>query len=159
VALTAKKKLDPDRIVVATQDFGTTQRTVKRGERFRASDPLVGDGRWFVDADVPESEWPNLWNEMPAPPEHRGPVAVPPSIPPHRQVRSKLDVFQPAQWAPGSDGSMRGVPPPFGSALRRGQILDVGDSRVAENPGGFEWIVRDVTPEDLDRLREAKGNG
>ena len=156
MALTAKKKLDPDRIVVCTMDFGTTNRTVKRGERLRVSDPLVGDGRWFVDEDVPESEWENFWSSMQAPPEHRGPVTVLPSIPPHRQVRSKVDLFQPAAWAPGSDGSKRGVPPPFGSVLRRGQILDVGDPRVAANPSGFEWVTRDVSPEDIDRLKEER---
>ena len=48
------------------------------------------------------------------------------------------------------------VPPPFGSALRRGQILDVGDPRVAANPSAFEWITRDVTAEDLERLKEGR---
>jgi hypothetical protein len=102
-----------------------------------------------------------MWNEMPAPPPPVPSagfnVIVPPNpaslIPRHRQVRSKVNRWFPAKWAPGSVGEQRGgVPLPFGTALNKGQILDIGDSRVRANPEHFEFIGHDVTLEDIGRL-------
>jgi hypothetical protein len=102
-----------------------------------------------------------MWNEMPAPlppvPSAGFNVIVQPNpaslILRHRQVRSKVNRWFPAKWAPGSVGEQRGgVPPPFGTALNKGQILDIGDSRVRANPEHFEFIGHDVTLEDIGRL-------
>jgi hypothetical protein len=151
-----KKKSDPDRILVCTMDFGTVDRVVKRGERVRASDPIVGDGRWFVDASTPPSEWPNMWNEMPDPPDHRDQqVRVQEqTIPAHRQVRSRVDMYWDGGHAPGSPGAKSGRPSGFGTALRMGQLLDVGSEIVRRNPSWFVWPERDVTVEDVERLTD-----
>ena len=102
-----------------------------------------------------------MWRDMPAPP---APVPSPGfnvqvqsiSIPLHRQVRSKVDVWYPAKWAPGSPGERRGGPPPFGSAIQRGQIVDIGSEAVRAHPEHFEFIARDVTLEDIERLTREK---
>jgi hypothetical protein len=47
----------------------------------------------------------------------------------------------------------------FGSAIRRGQILDVLDPRVAAHPERFEWIARPDKLEDIERLTREERDG
>jgi hypothetical protein len=157
MAKTATKKTASE-TVVATMTFATQHRTVHEGDVFAAGDPLVtSNPSWFAAADTPTSELPNMWQDMPAPPEQ---VASPGfnvqvqsiQIPPHRQVRSKVSTWTPAQWAPGSPGAERGAPPPFGSAVRVGQVFDVGHPLVRAHPERFEFPLRDVTIEDVERM-------
>jgi hypothetical protein len=159
MAKTATKKAASE-TVVATMTFATQHRTVHEGDVFAADDQLVtSNPSWFADADTPTSELPNMWRDMPAPPEQ---VASPGfnvqvqsiQIPPHRQVRSKVDVWYPGKWAPGSAGEKSGVPPPFGTAIRVGQVFDIGHPLVREHPERFEFPVRDVTIEDVERMCE-----
>jgi hypothetical protein len=150
----------PDSTVFAITSFGYAGGTVHRGEKFRGDDPLVlGNPGWFADVNTPTAEVPNMWAEMEPPP---APVPSPGfnvqvqsvPIPPHRRVRSKVFRWFPTSWAPGSPGEKRGVPPPFGSALKVGQILDIGDPLVAANPQDFEFIAREVSVEDIQRARK-----
>jgi hypothetical protein len=159
--ITTKKKSDPDRILVCTMDFGTTDRVVKRGERVRARDPIVGDGRWFVDAETPESEWPNMWHELPAPPDHRAtesairigtsPLA---NVPPHLLVRATSSFWFDGGWAPGSPGEKSGKRSGFGWAINVGQLVEISNPAVRAHPEHFEWPRRDVTLADVERLSE-----
>jgi hypothetical protein len=164
--VTAKKtkELDPDQILVATQDFATASRVVHRGERVRATDPVVGDGRWFVPEETPESERPNMWTEMEPPP---APVPSPGfnvsvggiEIPVHRQVVARESLWFQGSWAPGSIGEQRqksggGPPPPFGSSLVKGAVRDIADPIVSAHREWFVWPERAVTPEDIERMRE-----
>jgi hypothetical protein len=155
--MSVTKKTAP-KTMIATTTFSTQHHTVHEGDVFAADDPLVlSNPSWFCDADTPTHQRPNIWKNMPAPPDQ---VASPGfnvqvqsiQIPPHRQVRSKVHVWYPAKWAPGSAGEKRGVPPPFGTAVRVGQIFDVGDPLVREHPERFEFPLRDVTIEDVERM-------
>jgi hypothetical protein len=156
------KELDPDQILVATQDFATETRVVHRGERVRATDPIVGDGRWFVPEGTPTNEWPNMWDEMPPPP---APVPSPGfdvsvesiAIPVHRQVVARESLWFQGAWAPGSVGEQRqkrgdGPPPPFGSTLRKGAVRDISDPVVRRHLEWFEWPARPVTLDDIERM-------
>jgi hypothetical protein len=156
------KELDPDQILVATQDFATESRVVHRGERVRANDPIVGDGRWFAPEETPESERPNFWNDMPAPP---APVPSPGfnvsvrgiAIPVHRQVAARETLWFQGSWAPGSVGEQRqergdGPPPPFGETLRKGAVRDISDPVVRRHLEWFVWPERAVTTEDIERM-------
>jgi hypothetical protein len=151
-----KTKPDPDRMLLCTETFATDDRVVHRGEQVRASDPIVGDGRWFVEADTPTSELPNLWHSMPDAPRHAPLVRVQTiSIPAHRQVISQVDASAPMQWAKDSAGTKSGAPPPFAkTTLRRGQMLDALDPIVRAHPDWFRWPERHVLLEDLERLEE-----
>ncbi len=158
MALTAKKKLDPDRLVVCTQDFATAERLVKRGDKLRASDPITADHRFFVDADLPECEWPSMWDSMPAPPSHGNPVTVQEiAIPPHRQLKSRLDVVQPAGWAkdsPGSESARAGAVLPLLPASRP-------DSRCPRptresEPGRLRVALAKSLPRTSNVLRRRK---
>ena len=159
MAKTKNAPFAPDQVVVATRTFATEDAVVHVGEEYRGGDPVVVEN-WtaFVDGDTLPSERPNFWEELPAPPEldHSAGfnIRVQPStgIPIHRQVRSKVDYFFPGQWAPGSAGERRGIPPPFGSALHKGQIKDVCDPLVAQHLDWFEWPRRDVTLQDVERM-------
>jgi hypothetical protein len=167
--VTAKKtkELDPDQILVATQDFATETRVVHRGERVRANDPIVGDGRWFAPEETPESERPNFWNDLvPAPPPQTPSAGFDVSvksieIPVHRQVVARESLWFQGSWAPGSIGEQRqkrgdGPPPPTGSSLRKGAVRDVSDPVVRRNLEWFIWPERPVSLEDVERLgREA----
>jgi len=157
---TLPKRKTPPKTMVAITTFGTQHGVVHEGDKFAGDDPLVlANPSWFCDADMPTHQRPNIWTDMPAPPEQ---VASPGfnvqvqdiGIPPHRQVKSKVFAWTPAQWAPGSPGAKRGVPSPFGSAIRVGQILDVLDPRVRAHPERFEFPVRDVTIDDIERMSE-----
>jgi hypothetical protein len=164
VKVTAKKTkdLDPDQILVATQSFATETRVVHRGERVRANDPIVGDGRWFVPEETPESERPNMWTEMESPP---APVPSPGfnvsvrsiEIPVHRRVVARESLWFQGSWAPGSIGEQRqrsggGPPPPFGSSLVKGAIRDICDPIVRRHLEWFEWPARPVELADIERL-------
>ena len=156
------KELDPDQILVATQSFATNSRVVHRGERVRANDPIVGDGRWFAPEETPESERPNFWNDMPAPPPHTPSAGFDVSvgsiaIPVHRRVVAREDLWFQGAWAPGSIGEQRqksggGPPPPFGSTLRKGAVRDISDPVVRRHLEWFEWPARQVTLEDIERM-------
>jgi hypothetical protein len=158
------KELDPDQILVATQDFATESRVVHRGERVRANDPIVGDGRWFAPEETPESERPNMWNEMPAPPPQTPSAGFDVSlrsieIPVHRRVVARESLWFQGSWAPGSVGEQRqkrggGPPPPFGSSLPKGAIRDISDPVVSAHLEWFIWPARQVEPEDIERMRE-----
>ena len=153
-----KNPFGPDQTVRATRTFACEQGTVRKGERYRGSDPIVQEN-WsaFVDGDTLDSELENEWESLPAPPEYPSPIITGTAIAPHRQVRSTVDVFMPMPWAPGSEGSRRRVPPPFGGALTRGKILDILDPIVVEHPSWFETITRELTPEDVARAQRLKG--
>jgi hypothetical protein len=155
---TATKKPET---VVAIESFAGATRTVHAGDVLNADDPVVtGNPDWFVPSDMPTHERPNRWTNAPAPPEQ---VPSPGfnvqvqdhGIPPHRQVKSKAHVWYPAKWAPGSPGEKRAAgPPPFGTAVKVGQIFDIGNPLVREHPERFEWPQRDVTIEDVERMSE-----
>jgi hypothetical protein len=158
MAKTATNKTAP-KTMIAITTFSTQHDTVHEGDVFAADDPLVtGNPSWFCDADTPTRDRPNVWRDMPPPPEQ---VASPGfnvqvqsiQIPPHRQVRSKVFTWTPAQWAPGSPGAKRGAPPPFGSAVKVGQIFDIGHPLVRAHPERFEFPLRDVTAEDVERMK------
>jgi hypothetical protein len=158
------KERDPDQILVATQDFATESRVIHRGERVRANDPVVGDGRWFVTEETPESERPNFWNDLPAPPPQTPSAGFDVSvksieIPVHRQVVARESLWFQGGWAPGSFGEQRqkrgdGPPPPSGSSLRKGAVRDIADPVVRAHLEWFEWPTRPVTAEDIERLGE-----
>ena len=74
------------------------------------------------------------------------------SIPPHRQVRSTVNVWFDGGFAPGSDGAKSGRPSGFGTAIMIGKIYDALSPHVRENPSFYRWVERDVLPEDLERL-------
>jgi hypothetical protein len=155
---TKKVPFAPDQVVVATRTFATEETVVHVGEKYRGGDPVVvANHTAFVDGETLPGEMPNFWEELPAPPEHDASagfnIRVQPSteIPLHRQVRSKVEYFFPMQWAPGSAGERRGIPPPFGSALHKGQIKDVCDPVVRAHPDWFEFPARDVRLEDIER--------
>ena len=157
MAKTLPKKKTPETVVAVTT-FAMQNRLVRRGDKFAGDDPLVlTNPSWFADINTPTDELPNMCNEMPPPPQHEPSPGFDVTvqsilIPPHRRVRSRVDMWTPGRWAPGSPGEKRGGPPPVGSALRVGQILDIGDPRVRANPGHFEFVARDVTLEDVERL-------
>jgi hypothetical protein len=146
--------------MVATTTFGTQHGVVHEGDVFAGDDPLVtANPSWFCPADTPTHERPNIWTDMPPPPEQvpspgfNVPVQSI-QIPPHRQVQSKVFTWTPAQWAPGSAGAKRGAPPPFGSAVKVGQVFDIGHPLVREHPERFEFPLRNVTIEDVERMSE-----
>jgi hypothetical protein len=63
-------KTSPPETVVATTTFGTQHGVVHGGDKFAGDDPLVlANPSWFADADTPTSELPNIWRDMPPPPE------------------------------------------------------------------------------------------
>jgi hypothetical protein len=162
--VSAKKtqELNPDQILVATQDFATQSRVVHRGERVRATDPVVGDGRWFVPEETPESERPNFWHDLPAPPPHTPSVGFDVSvgsieIPVHRRVVARESLWFQGTWAPGSIGEQRqrrgdGPPPPTGSTLPKGAVRDIADPVVRSHLQWFEWPARPVSIEDVERM-------
>jgi hypothetical protein len=157
-----KEELDPDQILVATQSFATNNRVVHRGERVRATDPVVGDGRWFVPEETPESERPNMWTDMPEPPPQTSSTGFDVSvvgieIPVHRRVVARESLWFQGSWAPGSIGEQRqksggGPPPPFGSSLPKGAVRDIGDPVVSAHLEWFIWPERPVSLEDVERL-------
>jgi hypothetical protein len=151
----AKEKLDANEILIATKTYATGDRVVHRGERLRASDPAV-DLSCSVPDGTPESEWPNIWEEMPEPPQHAPEIAVETiQIPPHRQVRSLVDVSAPLRWSPDSPGAKSGVPPPFArTQLRQGQLVDALHPIVREHVDWFSWPERHVLLEDIERLEQ-----
>jgi hypothetical protein len=101
-----------------------------------------------------------MWNEMPEPPRH-APAFVeanPVTIHGWRPVVSTVDIARLEPFAPGSEGErlMREgrMHPAFARvALHVGQILDIGNPIVAQNPGWFRFPARDVTPEDVERAQ------
>jgi hypothetical protein len=94
----------PDDRVRAWLSFGHATGTVRAGDVLRADDPIVVKHHpWFEHVDTPTAERKNVWVEMPEPPQHAPEVAVETiQIPPHRQVRSLVDVAAPLAWSPGS---------------------------------------------------------
>jgi hypothetical protein len=158
MALTRSKNHNPfaaDQIVRATRTFAWAGGVVKRGEKYRGSDPAVVAG-WtaFVGGDTLDHELENPFDVLPPPPEHAPPVSVQgTSIPIHRQVVSTVDLMLPVKWAPGSPGAETNRPPPMvRSMLRSGQICDVLSDTVRENPSWFRWPAREVSPEDITRI-------
>jgi hypothetical protein len=150
------KKRDPDRLVVCWNGFATPHRVVNIGEKVRASDPIVGDGRWFYEEDTPDSERPNIWDEIVDAPAEAPHVHVRSStIPVHRQVRSMVNLARPVTWAPDTPGASSGRPAPFfHSTLTQGQILDVLHPLVRQHPEWFEWPRRDVSLADVERIEK-----
>jgi hypothetical protein len=146
-------KPDPEKTYIALEPIAGETRTVKQGERLPGSDPFViGNFRSFYDAETPVGQRPNFWHLVDDPPEPEPHVNIPPSIPPHRQVKSVVDVWWDGGHAPGSPGAASGRPSGFGTALRRGQVVDVFDPVVRQNPSWFRWVEREVSPDDIGRL-------
>lgn len=54
---------DPERLYVAWQGFSSSFGDAIAGQRFRGSDPIVqAVFQNFISADVPESEWPSVFD-------------------------------------------------------------------------------------------------
>jgi len=145
---------DPEKWYLAIDAIAGDLRTVAIGDRLKGDDPMVsGNFRSFVDEERPPDERPNFWHlvngPVPVPPH----VIIPSAIEPHRQAMSVVDVFLPGSWAPDSPGAKSGVPPPFGGAIRRGQVFDILSPVVAQHPDWFEIPRRDLTAEDVERAR------
>jgi hypothetical protein len=163
--LKTKHPFAEDQVVIATKTFATESDVVHAGEKYRGGDRVVRENHSaFVDGDTLPSELPNFWNELPPPPAPEQSktgfrVTVTPSttIPVHRQVKSRVDHFFPSQWAPSSAGEKSGVPPPFGTALSKGQVKDILDPIVVANPSWFEFPARDILSEDIERLDARRG--
>jgi hypothetical protein len=67
---TLPKRKTPPETVVAITTFGTQHGVVHEGDKFAGDDPLVlANPSWFCDADMPTHQRPNIWTDMPAPPE------------------------------------------------------------------------------------------
>jgi hypothetical protein len=155
----SKNPFRPDQVVKATKTFATDKHIVHVGEEYRGNDPIVVEN-WsaFVDAGTLDREMPNFWDTVPVPPDHRSPVQVQEqTIPVHRQVRSRVDMYWDGGYAPDSPGAKTGRPSGFGTALRMGQVLDVGDEIVRRNPSWFIWPEREVSAADVERLSRSEG--
>jgi hypothetical protein len=64
-----KSKPKPEKVYVCHATFASEHETVKRGTRLRGSDPRVIEHfTCFVEADIPENEWPSMWATMAEPP-------------------------------------------------------------------------------------------
>jgi hypothetical protein len=107
----------------------------------------------FVDASVPPEQRPNYWHLISDPEPEPPHVNILPSVPSHRLVVSKVDVYLPGSWAPGSAGAKAGKLSPFGGAIRRGQAFDILSPVVAQHPDWFELPRRDLTAEDIERVK------
>lgn len=149
-----RDKPDPEHWYIAIEPIAGETRTVKQGDRLSGSDPLVaGNRRSFVDEAVPPEQRPNLWHLVDDPvPEPPHVLIHSSAIPQHRQVRSTVDVWWDGGHAPGSPGAKSGRPSGFGTALRRGQILDALNPVVRQNPSWFVFPQRDVHIDDIERL-------
>ena len=149
----------PDEVVRATRTFAYADGVVHAGEGYRGGDPVV-EANWsaFVPGETLDQELENPWDTLPPPPEHTPEVAVQTiQIPPHRQVRSLVDVSAPLRWSPGSPGAKSGVPPPFArTQLRQGQLVDALHPIVREHVDWFSWPERQVLLEDIERLERHK---
>ena len=140
--------------VTAKETFLTETTTIRRGEKRAGNDPVVARHHGaFLAGDLQEHELPNPWDALIVdPPEHPPHVHIPPSIPPHRQVESVVNVWFEGGFAPGTPGAKSARPSGFGSAIRQGQIFDALQPVVREHPEWFVWVKRPVMREDLDRL-------
>jgi hypothetical protein len=151
------EEIAQDEVVKATRTFAWEGGVVRQGETYRGNDPAVVAG-WnaFVHGETLDQELENPFDALPPPSEHAPPVEVrSSSIPIHRQVKCVVDAAVPVQWAPDTAGSRSKAPPPFlRSQLRSGQILDVLSDVVREHPSWFRWPERDVTAEDVERLKK-----
>lgn len=124
------------------------------GEELAGDDPFVtGNPQSFVDASVPPEDRPNFWSLVDDPVPEPPRVNILPPVPSHRLVVSKVDVYLPGSWAPGSAGAKSGKLSPFGGAIRRGQAFDILSPAVAQHPDWFELPRRDLTAEDIDRVK------
>ena len=150
-----KSPFSPDEVVWSTMTFAWEGGVVRAGERFRGGDPVV-EKNWsaFVGGEALDQELPNVFDELPPPPDHAPPAAVQTiSIPAHRQVHSLVAVSAPMRWSPDSPGAKSGVPPPFATTtLRQGQIVDALHPIVREHPSWFRWPARDVSLGDIERM-------
>ena len=148
-----KPKPDPHKNYIAMQPLAGETRTVRMGDLLPGSDPfVVGNPESFFDEATPVEERPSLYDLLDDPVEHPPHVHVVASIPPHRQVRSTVNVWFDGGFAPGSDGAKSGRPSGFGTAITIGRIYDALGPAVRQHPERFRWVERDVLPEDLERL-------
>jgi hypothetical protein len=158
-----KNPYGPDDRVRAWQSFGHAAGTVREGDVLRGDDPLVAEHHpWFESVDTPTAERKTVWLEMPPPPDHAPEVAVQTiQIPPHRIVRSLVDVSAPLSWSsPDSPGAQTNVPPPFArTSLRRGQLVDALHPLVREHVDWFVWPERHVLIEDIERVERHEHEG
>jgi hypothetical protein len=153
-----KNPFAPDQAVKATKTFGWEGGVVHAGDLYRGGDQTVEKNRSaFVDADTLPSEMPNMWDELPAPPDHRdSTIQIGTNslahVSPERLVRARASFYFDAGWAPGSAGEKSGKPSGFGSAIAIGQLVEVSHPAVRANPGAFVFPEREVRPEDVERL-------
>jgi hypothetical protein len=110
---------------------------VKRGEKLRADNPIVqAHPLRFVDASLPENEWPlREYAEPPA--DHDPLIEIPPQIPFEERVRARWDLTVDAGYG-------------YGTHIARGQILSRNERLVRESPHAFETIPRPLTPADFE---------
>jgi hypothetical protein len=153
-----KNPFGPTQAVKATRTFAWSGGVVHAGDLYRGGDPTV-EKNWsaFVDAETLPSEMPNMWDELPPPPDHRdatiqigtSPLA---HVSPERLVRARASFYFDAGWAPGSAGEKSGKPSGFGSAIALGQLVEISNPVVRANPGAFVFPEREVTLADVERL-------
>jgi hypothetical protein len=110
---------------------------VKRGEKLRADNPIVqAHPLHFVDADLPENEWPlREYAEPQADPDPL--ITIPEQIPLEDRVRARWDLTVDAGYG-------------VGTHIARGQILSRSERLVRENPHCFETISRALTADDFE---------
>jgi hypothetical protein len=132
--LTKQGRWKDDQLVVAWASLAAEQYVICRGERLRGSDPRVqAHPDVFVDASVPESEWPPEipWDKVASAPQepefHRGG----PLIPDAEAVVAAEDVAVGQRY------------------VRQGQRLRRTDPLVREHPHFFTEVPRRLTAEEV----------
>src|SRR5437879_5591778 len=71
-----KVRIDPDKVYACWNSFGgaSLPGTIRYGTRLRGSaDAVRLHPENWVDADLPESEWPNIFADLPAPAQDERP--------------------------------------------------------------------------------------
>ena len=123
--------------VTAKETFLTETTTIRRGEKRAGNDPVVARHHGaFLAGDLQEHELPNPWDALIVdPPDHPPHVHIPPSIPPHRQVESVVNVWFEGGFAPGTPGAKSARPSGLVARsarpdLRRTPARSSGASRV-----------------------------
>jgi hypothetical protein len=153
-----RNPFDPSQPVKATRTFAWSGGVVHAGDLHRGGD-LIVERNWtaFVDAGTLDSELPNMWNELPPPPDHldsaiqigTSPLA---HVAPERLVRARSSFYFDAGHAPGSPGAESGKPSGFGTAIAIGQLVEISAPVVRAHPEHFEFPTRQCTLADIERL-------
>ena len=136
-----RHKFADDQLVVCHDTFAADDLpgtgVVLRGTKLRADSPIVtAHPLRFVDAELPESEWP--LREYAEPPTDLEPlIEVPPQIPLEERVRARWDLSTDLGYG-------------FGGFVSRGQIVSKDEPFVREHPEAFETVSRPLTPADFE---------